>query len=92
MAQLQALPDLGPYEVHAGALTDAHIGLTIGVRRAHNTLTGPLMSTPAKSQVPPFIVLQLGQFSAAVHPADVVLAVPGGYRATITITEDVRSG
>jgi hypothetical protein len=33
----------------------------------------------------PLLVLQLGQFTVALHPAAAVMVVPEGYKATITI-------
>lgn len=43
------------------------------------------MNLPAKSVTKPLLVLRLGDFDAALHPATAVMIVPDGYRATITI-------
>lgn len=83
--RLQAVPDLGPYEINVGALSSTHVGLIIAVRRGRNTLTGPLLYPPSKSVTKPLLVLQLGQFTVALHPAAAVMVVPEGYKATITI-------
>jgi hypothetical protein len=83
--RLQAVPDLGPYEINVGALSSTHVGLIIAVRRGRNTLTGPLLYPPSKSVTKPLLVLQLGQFTVALHPAAAVMVVPEGYKVTITI-------
>lgn len=88
--RLQPVADLGPYEINVGALSSVHIGLTVALRRGRNTLTGPLMNLPAKSVTKPLLVLRLGDFDAALHPATAVMVVPEGYRTTITIAPDVR--
>lgn len=83
--RLQAVPDLGPYEINVGALSSHHVGLTVIVVRKHNTLTGRLMYVPSESMTKPLLVLQLSDFSTALHPADVVTVVPENYKATITV-------
>lgn len=83
--RLQPVPELGPYEINVGALSTAHVGQTIALRRGRNTLTGPLLFPPAKSVTKPLLVLRLGQFSVALHPAAAVMVVPEGYKTTITI-------
>lgn len=84
--RLQAVPELGPYEIHVGALAKCHVGLTIVVRRGRNLLTGPLLYVPAASQVPPKLVLQVGDFSVALHPANVVMVIPTDYKATVSVS------
>ncbi|MBY6388893.1 hypothetical protein HG717_34050 [Rhodococcus erythropolis] len=83
--RLQPVPELGPYEINVGALSTAHVGQIIAVRRGRNTLTGPLLFPPAKSVTKPLLVLRLGEFSVALHPAAAVMVVPEGYKTTITI-------
>lgn len=84
--RLQAVPELGPFEMHVGALSTAHVGLTIAVARRHNTLTGPLRHVPMQSMGDKrLLVLQLGDFSTALHPAAKVWVIPDGYRATVNI-------
>jgi hypothetical protein len=83
--RLRAVPDLGPYEINVGALSSHHVGLIVAVRRGRNILTGPLSYPPSESQTKPFLVLHLGDFSTALHPAQVVMVIPDGYKATITV-------
>lgn len=83
--RLQAVPELGPYEINVGALTSRHVGLTIAVRRGRNTVTGPLSYKPAPSMTKPLLVCRLGDFDVALHPAGAVLVVPEDYKVTITI-------
>lgn len=83
--RLQPVPELGPYEINVGALSATHVGQIIAVRRGRNTLTGPLLFPPAKSMTKPLLVLRLGEFSVALHPAAAVMVVPEGYKTTITI-------
>lgn len=83
--RLQAVADLGPYEINVGALSARHVGLTVAVRRRRNTLTGPLLHPPSKSMTKPLLVLQVGDFQVALHPSAAVMVIPEDYRATITI-------
>lgn len=84
--RLQAVPALGPFEIHVGALSPVHVGLTVAVARRHNTLTGPLRHVPMQSMGDKrLLVLQLGDFSTALHPAAKVWVVPEGYKATVVI-------
>ena len=84
--RLQVVADPGPYEIHVGALSSVHVGLTMAVRRGRNILTGPLMYPPAESMTKPLLVLQLGDFRVALHPATAVMVVPDDYKATITVS------
>lgn len=77
--------DLGPSEVHVGALGSQHQGLTVIVRRVRNVLTGPLMGLPSPSVTRPLLVLQVGDFRVALHPTASVLVVPEGGKAVITL-------
>lgn len=83
--RLQAVVDPEPYEINVGALTASHVGLTVAVRRGRNILTGPLMGRLTESMTTPLLVLQLGTFQVALHPGQVVMVIPAGYRATITV-------
>ncbi len=84
--RLQAVPDLGPFEIHVGALSAAHVGLTVAVARRHNTLTGRLSGVPLQSMGDKrLLVVDLGDFRTALHPAAKVWVVPEGYRATVVI-------
>lgn len=83
--RLQPVPDLGPYEINVGALSATHVGHIIAVRRGRNILTGPLIYPPSKSVTKPLLVLYLGDFPVALHPAAAVMVVPDGYKTTITI-------
>lgn len=83
--RLQAVVDPQPYEINVGALTASHVGLTVAVRRGRNILTGPLMGHPTESMTKPLLVLQLGDFQVALHPGQVVMVIPDGYKATITV-------
>lgn len=56
------------------------------MRRGRNVLTGPLMWVPSASMTKPLLVLQVGDFPVALHPTAVVLTVPDGCKATITVT------
>ncbi|OHU47279.1 hypothetical protein BKG82_26885 [Mycobacteroides chelonae] len=82
---LHAVSELRPYEVHVGALTDQHVGLTVAVRRGLNVLTGPLDGVPTESMTRPLLVLDVGDFSVALHPTAVVTVVPDNARLTITV-------
>lgn len=83
--RLHAVPELGPYDIHVGALCARHIGLTVAARRGRNTLTGPLMFPPTESRTKPLLVLHLGDFAVALHPAATVIVVPENFQATIVI-------
>ncbi len=85
---LKAVPELGPHEIHVSQLSTVHVGLIVALRRGRNTLTGPLDGVPVPSMTKPLLVLRVGTFSAAMHPADTVLVVPTGYTATIVIGPD----
>lgn len=87
--RLQAVVDPEPYEINVGALTASHVGLTVAVRRGRNILTGPLMDRPTESMTTPLLVLQLGTFQVALHPGQVVMVIPDGYKATITVAPRV---
>lgn len=83
---LRPVDDLGPSEVHVGALGPQHQGLTVVVRRGRNVLTGPLIGTPSASMTKPLLVLQVGDFRVALQPTASVLVVPDGGKAVITLT------
>lgn len=89
---LQAVPELGPYEIHVGALAKCHVGLTVVVRRGRNLLTGPLRFVPAPSQVAPKLVLQVGDFSVALHPANTVMVIPADFKATVSVSPRPAEG
>lgn len=79
MVRLKAVADLGPYEINVGKL--------VAVRSDRNTLTGRLQSVPLESVTKPALVVRLGDYSTALHPADVVIVVPDGYKATVVIEQ-----
>lgn len=88
--RLQAVPDLGPYEIHVGALTQRHVGLTVVLRKRlsdsrSNLLTGPLRCVPTTSQVKPLLVVQIGDYSTGLHPSAKVMVIPEDYKATVTV-------
>lgn len=83
--RLRVVPELGPYEIHAGALSDVHVGLTVALCRKRNTVTGPLRYLPAESQVKPLLVLSIGDFSVGVHPTEKVTVIPADYRARVVV-------
>lgn len=83
---LHALSELQPYEVHVGALADKHVGLTVAVRRGRNVLTGPLDGVPTESMTTPLLVLDVGEFSVALHPTETVTVVPDNAQLIITLT------
>lgn len=83
---LRPVGDLGPCEVHVGALGVQHVGVTVVVRRGRNIVTGPLMGIPSESMTTPLLVLQVGDFPVALHPTESVLVVPDGSKAVITLT------
>lgn len=89
--RLQAVVDPEPYEINVGALRASHVGLTVVVRRGRNILTGPLMGLPDESMTRPLRVLQLGTFRVALHPGQVVMVIPDGYKATITVAPRAAS-
>ena len=90
--RLQLVPELGPYEINVGALSSVHVGLTVAVRQGRNTLTGPVMYVPAESMTKPLLVLRLGIFDVALHPAATVMVVPVGYKATVVIAPKPTPG
>lgn len=84
--RLKAVPELGPYEIHVGALSMNHVDQTIVVRRKRNLLIGPLLREPSQSTGnPSLLVLQIGDFSTALHPSATVMVVPDDYKATVTV-------
>lgn len=68
-----------------GALSKAHVGLVVAYVRKHNTLTGRLRHVPAESQVKPYLVVQIGDFSRGMHPSEPVMVIPDGYKATVSV-------
>lgn len=86
--RLQSVPDLGPYEIHVGALSKHHVDQTMVVRQRRNLLTGPLLSVPTQSMGnPSLLVVQIGDFSTALHPSTVVMIIPDGYQATVSVAQ-----
>jgi hypothetical protein len=83
---LRSVDELGPSEVHVGALASRHVGLMVVVRRGRNVLAGRLMGVPSASMTKPLLVLQVGDFPVALDPTAVVLTVPDGCKATVTVT------
>lgn len=83
--RLRAVPELGPYEIHVGALSKTHVGLVVAIVRKQNTLTGRLRAVPAESQVKPLLVVELGDFRKGMHPSEKVMVIPDGYRATVSV-------
>ena len=87
--RLQAVPALGPYEVHVGALSSVHVGLTVIVCRRRNTVSGRLQHVPQQSMGDKrLLVVDLGEFRTALHPAAKVWVVPEGYKARVVIEPD----
>ena len=93
--RLQAVPDLGPYEIHVGALANHHVGLTVVLRkplsdgRSNLLTTGPLRYVPTASQVKPLLVVQIGDYSTGLHPSSTVMVIPEDYKATVTVTPTI---
>lgn len=85
MGRLKAVADLGPYEINVGALSAFHVGKLVAVRSERNTLIGRLRNVPLESVTKTALVVRLGDYSTALHPADVVIVVPDGYKATVVI-------
>lgn len=84
--RLQAVPALGPYEIHVGALSDVHVGRTVLVAKRNNTVTGRLQHVPLQSMGDKrLLVVDLGEFRTALHPAAKVWVVPDGYKARVVI-------
>ncbi|OMC37262.1 hypothetical protein A5742_09965 [Mycolicibacterium fortuitum] len=88
--RLRAVPDLGPYEIHVGALVEHHVGLTVVLRKRlsdgrSNLLTGPLRYVPTAAKVKPLLVVQIGDYSTGLHPSSTVMVIPNGYKATVTV-------
>ena len=96
-SRLRALPDLDHYEIHAGALTDVHIGRTIAVKTNSAVIAGPLTSL-AESRLEGRARLLLyigtnstiGELTFGVHPAHPVTILPAHHTLTLTITEVTR--
>lgn len=82
---LRPVDELGPSEIHAGALAAHHVGLTVIVRRGSTVLAGRLMAVPTASMTKPLLVLRVGDFQVALHPTAVVSTVPDGAKANITV-------
>lgn len=84
--RLQAVPDLGPYEINVGALTQHHVGLIVIIVRRHSTLCGQLVGVPMESLTKPLLIVELSDFvRVPLHPAFAVHVVPKGYKASISI-------
>ena len=84
--RLQAVPKLGTHQIHVGALTTVHVGMTLAIARRHNTLTGPLRFVPTQSMGDKrMLVVQLGDYSTALFPGDMVWVVPAGHWAHLVI-------
>lgn len=84
--RLRSVPELGPFEINVGALSDVHVGKLIALALKRNTLTGRLMHVPMQSMGDKrLLVVQLGDFSRALHASDVVMVVPDSHKATVVI-------
>lgn len=83
--RLHVLPDLGPYQIHAGALTKAHLGATVIVRRGRSVLIGPLTSVQ-DSITKPRKTIQVGDHTGNYGPTQLLTVVPEAFDATITLT------
>lgn len=95
-AGLQAVPDLDAHEITAAQLAtngmdgnpiykSDHIGRIVAVKQRGAMIAGRLESV-TDAGVEPFLVLQIGDFRTAVHPAHPVTVAPAGCRLTITAT------
>ena len=93
---LKPLPDLGTHEITASQLAtngmdencsyqSDHIGRTVAVR-VRGTIVAGKLEAVTDSVIAPLLILRIGDFSAAIHPAHPVMVAPEGYRLTVTAT------
>ncbi|MBM4517484.1 hypothetical protein GS432_19445 [Rhodococcus hoagii] len=95
--KLRPLPDLGKHQITASQLAtngmdgnpiyqSDHIGRIVAVRRRETYIVGPLRSV-MDSMTPPLLILEIGEFKTAVHPAHPVTVAPDGYRLTVVASQ-----
>lgn len=83
---LRAVGTLEPFEVNVGALSKSHLGMVVGAKWRGVSIAGRMRSLPQPSMTRPLLVVEFGDgLRIAMHPGDVVLVVPEGYRASIAI-------
>lgn len=83
--RLRVLPELGPYEVHVGALTKAHVGKLVALTRKRATVVGRLDHVPMESLTKPLLIVQLGDYRTPLHPSEVVMVIPDSHKATVIV-------
>lgn len=88
--RLRALPDLGHYELHAGSLTEAHIGRTVAVATDSAVIAGPLVSlAESRSDGRGRLILSIethstiGVLVLGLHPAHPVTILPADYALSV---------
>lgn len=79
--KLQAVPELGPYEVNVGALSKTHVGKIVAISRRRATVTGRLDHVPMESVL--HDQQRLGR--TPMHPSEAVMVVPDTHKATVVI-------
>lgn len=89
---LRVLPDLGPYEIHAGALTATHIGKTIAVQTPSAVIAGPLTALEESLlQGRTRLILRIstnstaGDLRVGVHPSETVTVLPDRHKLSVTV-------
>jgi predicted DNA-binding protein len=91
--RLRSVRDIGTHEVTASQLAtngmegratylSDHIGRTVAVRLRDTIIAGPLEAV-TDSLISPLLVLRIGQFEVAVHPAHPLTVAPDGHRLTV---------
>lgn len=91
--RLRAVPDLAPFEVHAGTLTRDHVGMTVAVSTGAAVIAGPLTSlTESMREGKARLLLRIGtddtigELTLGVHPSHPVTVLPTDHTLAVTAT------
>lgn len=99
--RLRSVPDLGEHQITAAQLAtngmdgnpiykSDHIGRIVAVRRRDSIVAGKLLSV-TDSSTEPLLILQIGEFTTAVHPTQPVTVAPAGSGLSVTASNVNRS-
>lgn len=100
--RLQAVPDPGPHQTHAGALAvdpveggglyrSPYVGDIVAVRYRGTLVAGRLKSI-TDSVDKPLLVFRIGMTSVAIHPAQLITVAPADYTLSVHATPPVDAG
>ena len=78
---LRLVPDLGAYQIHAGALRKTHIGKLIGTTHHETAILGRLKNLTDQGNR---IITRIGLQQLALRPTHPVYVLPDDQRFTIT--------